>query len=201
MNALTRYMLPLAGALAAAVGCAHERSRTPAEQTRAAEEQSQKAYGSAAAEQEQLAEQQKRVDAAHQDAVKAQEQLTLAQTHEEQERAKADQLKRQSAQHLEEARQEAQHAYGATSRGQRQGSAAGRIAEATADQIVLETPSGGTMTFRVDDRTTVLIGGEQHSAADIQQGADALVGYDTSQGGQQSAIMIQVTPAQPAPRQ
>ena len=56
------------------------------------------------------------------------------------------------------------------------------------------------MPFRVNDRTSVMVGSEQRSAAEIQRGADARVAYSyTGDGSQPTALTIQVTPLTTAP--
>ncbi len=193
MKLRTPYALPVAALVALAAGCSH--AQTPAERTRAAADRSQQAFQQAADDQKKLEEQQKRIDAAHAQVVKDQKALADAQRREEQERMKAQQLQQLANQHLEQATQQASQARMAATAGEAQGlqTIAGNVAEASPNRVVLQTPGGRTMSFRVDDRTQVLVGSEQRSAGDIQQGADARVAYELS-GGQPTALTIQVTP-------
>jgi hypothetical protein len=78
--------------------------------------------------------------------------------------------------------------------------ATGKVSQATSSQLTLQTQAGRTMTFQIDPRTRVLLGTEQRSVAEIQQGADAQVAYDPK-AGRLTALVIRVMPAgtQPAP--
>ena len=188
------YTFPLAAVVAATgLSCAH--SQTPAEQTQAAAERSDEAFKQAAEDQKKLEEQQKRADAAHRNVQIAQQQLAEAQIREEQERSKAQQLQQQATEHLQQVGQRAQQARAVAGQEQSQGmqTITGQVAQATPNQVVLQTSSGRTMTFILDQRTRVLVGSEERSAADIQQGADAQVAYEQS-GGQPTALTIQITP-------
>ncbi len=188
---LTPYGL-VAGLLAA-TACSH--AQTPAERTQAAAESSQQAFQRAADDQKKLEDQQKSVEAAHQETLKAQNSLQQAQRHEEQERAKAQQLQQQANSNLDQATRQARQAREATGQPSGVQSVVGRIAEAAPGYVVLQTPGGQRMPFRLDDRTTVLVGNEQRSTADIQQGADARVAYTGNPGGAQAtALSVQVTP-------
>ncbi len=183
----------LVAGLVAVVACSH--TQTPSERTQAAAASSQQAFQQAADDQKKLEEQQKRVEAARQETAKAQKALQDAQHREEQERSKARELQQQANRHLEDATDRARQAREAASQGSGVQTVAGRIAEATPGHVVLQTPGGEEMPFRVDDRTRVVVGSQQRSAAEIQRGADARVAYSsTGDGGQPTALSIQVTP-------
>jgi hypothetical protein len=49
------------------------------------------------------------------------------------------------------------------------------------------------MSFNVDHRTRVLVGADQRSVSDIQQGADARVAYEPK-GAEPTAITIRLAP-------
>jgi hypothetical protein len=189
--------------VAALASCSHKQKSAeppPAPKPTAAEE-SQKSFQLAAQEQRELTEQAKRVEAAHNAVVAAQQQLARAQSQEQQERAKAQQLQQRASQHLQEGVRQAQQAQaGLAGMGSLEGmqTVAGQVAQATPSHVVLQTPGGRTMTFSVDPRTRVLLGTEQRSVADIQQGADAQVAYDP-RAGQMTALIIRVMPVESPP--
>jgi hypothetical protein len=127
--------------------------------------------------------------AADQNVVAAQQQLVEAQRQQEQARAKVGQLEIQARQDLDRARQlayEAEQAQGLRA-------ATGRIAEATPSRVLLRLPDGRAMSFQVNERTRVLVGSEQRSVAEIQQGADARVAYEPK-GSEPTAITIRIAP-------
>ncbi len=70
----------------------------------------------------------------------------------------------------------------------------GRIAEASPTRVILEDQNGRTMAFQVEPRTRVLVGTEQRSLADLQQGAEARVAYDPREA-EPAAVAIHVSPA------
>jgi hypothetical protein len=200
MNTPMSHAHTAAWLLAAALtACSHEKKAAPppAPKPTAAEE-SQKAFQLAAQQQKEAGEQQKRVEAARAAVVAAQQQLAHAQAQEQQERAKAQQLQEQAGQNLQEGVRQAQQAHadlaGATGGAEGMQTVNGTVAEATASEVVVQTPGGSTLTFHVDDRTQVLVGSERRSIAHIQRGADAQVAYDPKTG-QQTALIIRVMPA------
>ncbi len=185
---------------AALVSCSHGEKKAapppPAAKPTAAEE-SQKSFQLAAQEQRELADQQKRVEAARAATVAAQQQLAKAQAQEQQERAKAQQLQERASQHLQEGVAHAQQAQvGAAGAGGGEGlqTVAGTVAQATPSHVVIQTASGQAMSFAVDGRTRVLVGTESRPVTDIQRGADAQVAYDP-RPGQMTALIIRVMPA------
>jgi hypothetical protein len=196
--ARTLYVVPLAGLVVVLGGsCAGTKSApSPAEQTKAAEEQTHRAFSQAAEAQQKAAEQEKRVAEVHREVVETQQQLSQLQVKEEQERLRAQQLKQQADQQLQVASQHAQQAQTSAARGA-QGTQmiTGQVTQATSSQIVVRTEGGRVMTFNVEPQTKVLVGGEERSAAEIQQGANAMVSYEAGEGGQQNAVTIQVSPA------
>ncbi len=184
----------VAGLLAASLAsCAHhEEKRAAAEQApAAAPTQPQQAVQQPPQpqRQEQLADAQRRLEAAHQDVVRAQEQLALAQRREEQERASVQQLEIQARQDLERASQLAYQA----ERAQGLEAVVGRVMQATPSRVLLELQDGRTMSFRLDDQTKVLVGSEQRAVTQIQQGADARVAFDPK-GEERRAITIRLAP-------
>jgi hypothetical protein len=138
---------------------------------------------------DQLATAKTDLGTADQNVATAQQQLAEAQRRQEQARARVGQLEIQARQDLERARQlafEAEQAQGLRA-------ATGRIAEATPSRVLLRMPDGRAMSFQVDERTRVLVGSEQRSVADIQQGADARVAYEPK-GAEPKAITIRIAP-------
>jgi len=209
MSTGTWHRAGIAGLLAASLAsCAHEKKPTaqapPAPEPSAQQQgqQQQAAVEQAPRPQADLAGAQSRLDAAHQDVLRAQQQLEQAQRQEEQERASVQQLEIKARQDLERASQLAYQAE------QAQGlrTATGRVAQATPSRVLLQTQDGRTMAFHVDERTRVLVGAEQRAVSEIQQGADARVSYEPK-GAEPTAITIRlpsaasemgVTPANPA---
>jgi methionine-rich copper-binding protein CopC len=193
MSTGTWHSAAIAGLLAATLAsCAHEkRAKTAHAAPAAPQPAQQQAAQQPPQRQQELMGAQRRLEAAHQDVVKAQQQLALAQQREEQERAKVQQLEIQARQDLERASQLALQAE------QAQGlqAATGRIAQATPSRVLLQLADGRVMSFNVDDRTRVLVGSEQRSVSDIQQGADARVAYDPK-GDERTAITIRLAPVE-----
>ena len=183
--------------------CSHEEKKAAAPaappKPPTAAEMSGKSLQLAAQEQNQLAEQAKRVDAAHAATLAAEQQLAKAQLQEQQERTKTEALQQQVNQHLAEGMQQSQLAQaGVAGHGpvasQSMQTAVGRVALAAPSRVVLQTQGGKTMTFTVDQKTRVLIGSQARAVTDIQQGADAAVAYDP-RGGQMTALVVRVMPA------
>jgi Skp family chaperone for outer membrane proteins len=195
------YVIPVFGLLAAAeTGCAGAQQPTPAEQAQQNLDQAQKNLDQARQREKQAAEQQKDVTAAHEQTVKAQQQLAEAQKKEEEKRASAQRLQQQANQQMQQANQQAQAATaprqgGFAAEGQR--TISGHLLQANPSQIVLQAQDGRTITVDIDDRTRVLIGGEQRSAADLQRGADVRVAYVAYQdaSGRPTAVTIEVPSA------
>src|SRR5512139_925568 len=154
--------------------CAHEKS-APAEQKPPAPAPAPQAVQQPPTQppglQEQLAQAKTNLETANRDTAAAQQQLAEAQRRQEQERARVQQLEIQARQDVDRARQlayEAEQAQGMRA-------AEGRVAEATPSRVLLNLSDGRTMAFQLDERTRFLVGSEQRSVADIQQGADARV--------------------------
>jgi hypothetical protein len=185
------------GALAAfaLASCAHH----AAKQTEAATPTAQQAYQQVAKDQQELAAATGSIQQAQRDQAAAQRQLAAAQQREQQARARVQQLQIKARQDAERASQLAQHAQAAAEQAQGLQTAEGRISEATPSRLVLETPGGRLVSFRVDSQTHVLVGSEQRSIAEIQQGADARVSYDP-RGGEPTAVTVQVGGAAPQRR-
>jgi DNA polymerase III gamma/tau subunit len=188
MSTGTWRRVGVAGLLAASLAsCAHDRKPT-AEATPAAQPTPPEVQA-APKRQDDVTEAQSRLEAAHQDVARAQQQLALARQREEQERANVQQLEIKARQDLDRASQLAYQAE------QAQGlrTATGRVAQATPSRVILQFQDGRTMSFSVDDRTRVLVGSEQRSVSDIQQGADARVAYEP-RGAEPTAITIRLAP-------
>jgi len=169
--------------------CAHREKPRAEQAPPAAQPTQQQAIQQPPNRQEDLAGAQMRLEAAHQDVVTAQQQLAQAQRREEQERANVQQLELKARQDLERASQLAYQAE------QAQGlrTATGRVAQATPSRVLLQMQDGRTISFHVDERTRVLVGGEQRSVSEIQQGADARVAYEPK-GAEPTAITIRLAP-------
>jgi hypothetical protein len=213
MGTTVRWMLPCAGLLAiAGAGCAGmrgeraEQGSPMAQRVAAQQETSQKALQAANDAQKKASEQEQRSAEAQADVRKAQQALTEAQQRAVQEQAKAQQLQQEANVLTQRASQEAQQAQRVaaetlTEQGQqvRRGeqSAAGEVTRATPNQLAIRSRSGDSMTFRITDRTQILLDGQPASAAEIQQGADARVAYEIG-GPQPTAIHVQVMSGNPA---
>lgn len=211
------------GLLAAAVavgGCAHRQAReaaspgTPAQQ---AQRSADAAARQAASTEQQLAQARKRLEAAHQASIQAERQRAQARQQVQQadqraveaqqrigqEQARVSQLEQAARQEREAATDAAVQAQLASEQAQGLQTVAGRIAQTAPDHVVLEVPGGRTMSFPIEARTRVLVGTEQRSVADLQQGAEARVAYDPRES-EPAAVVIHVnsartgTPLRPA---
>lgn len=195
----------LAGLLAAGLGgCAHGQRSAQA----AAADESRRAAQQATRTERELADASRRLDGARQEAARAQQRRDAAQqqlSQAEQRMAQAQQRLAQEQANVQRldatARQQRTRAADASARAQAaaeeaQGlrSVEGRIAQASSSQVVLQAQGGQTMAFQLDPRTRVLVGAEQRSLADLQQGADARVAYDP-RAPQPTAVTIHVAPA------
>jgi hypothetical protein len=205
----------VAGLLVATVGgCAHEGSRqhqaaaapqTPAQQ---AQRNAENAARQAATTEQQLAQARQRLEVAHQESVRAEQQRAQARQQLQQADQRAAQAEQrigqeqsnvarldQAARAQREAATEAQiQAQLAAEEAQGLRSEAGRIAQASSTRVVLEVQGGRTMAFQIDPRTRVLVGTEQRSIADLQQGAEARVAYDPRESDP-AAVAIHVNSA------
>jgi hypothetical protein len=220
MKATSWGAVGIAGLLAVTLGgCAHE-GRSGQRAQAAERGRPQTAADRAAQAEGQVAGARQRLDAARRDAAQADQQRGQAR----QQLSQAEQRAYQARQHvsqeqanvrrLEEtaraARQQAEEAAVQAQLAQEQAqglrTAAGRIAEASPSHLVVDVQGGGTMSFVVDQGTRVLVGTEQRSLSDLQQGAEVRVAYD-ARGGEPAAVAIHVAPAreqgspQPPPQQ
>jgi hypothetical protein len=199
------YVVPCAGLLAiAGSGCATTREQTsiqsPAERrVQATQEQAEQALEEARAAQRKATEQSQRAAAVQQQVHEAQQRLIEAQRKSQAEHTKAQQLQR-------EANQATQRASELATPAQKQALAAlveesarvargeetmlGQVKSASADQLVITSQEGQSMTFDVTDRTLIRIDGRTASAAEIQQGDDARVSYQFF-GTQPMAVTVQ----------
>jgi hypothetical protein len=197
----------IAGLLAATLdGCAHgERSAQRAQSERG---RPQTAAERARQSEGQLAGARQRLDAARRDAAQADQQRAQARQQLSQAEQRAYQSRQRVSQEqanvrrLDEAaraarrqaEEEAVQAQLAQEQAEGLRTAAGRIAEASPSHLVVDVQGGGTMSFLVDQGTRVLVGTEQRSLSDLQQGAEVRVAYD-ARGAEPSAVAIHVAPA------
>jgi hypothetical protein len=194
MTTWTRYLLPLAGALAVTSGCATSRqgqaSTNPAaRQVSASQERSQQALDSARKAQQRASDQQQKAAAAQREVQDAQRRLAEAQRKAETETAKAQEAQRQANQATGQATREAQEAQQAASQqlanqteivGRGEQVLSGQVARATSNQIVLHPANGQETTFSITPDTRVMIDGRRASANEIVQGGEARVAYDVT---------------------
>jgi hypothetical protein len=143
---------------------------------------------------QELATQQSQLDAAHKASLAAEQQLAQSRTREDQERAKLIALQQRASQTLEEAQQKARQDAAASAAAQGLQTVAGEVTEATASKVVLHAQDGRNLSFAISPRTRVLVGVEQRSIKDIQQGADAQVAFDP-RADKATAVTIHVMPA------
>ncbi len=155
-----------------------------------------------------LARARQRLDASRQDAARAEhqreqarQQLSQAEQRSFQARQRVAQeqanVRRLDALAREQRRQaedEAVQAQLAAEQAEGLSTAEGRVAAASPSRVVLDVPNGGTMAFQVDATTRVLVGTEQRSLADVQQGAEARVAYDPH-ASTPAAVTIHLMPA------
>jgi endonuclease/exonuclease/phosphatase (EEP) superfamily protein YafD len=73
-------------------------------------------------------------------------------------------------------------------------SVSGRIAAASPGRVLLQGQGGRSIAFEVNPKTKVLVGSQQRSIAELQQGAEARVAFDP-RADQMSAAVIHVKPA------
>lgn len=215
MTAWTRYLLPLAGALAAASGCATSRqSQAPgnpaARQVSASQARSQQALDDARKAQQRASEQQQRAADAQREVQEAQRRLAEAQRRAETETSKAEQAQREANLATTRATREAREAQQAATRQLANQSdlvargeqvLSGQVARASPTEIVLHPASGQETSFAITPDTRVVIDGRQASAGDIVQGGEARVSYDvTGRSTAPTARSVQVmTGNVPAP--
>jgi hypothetical protein len=188
MSTGTWHRAGVAGLLAASlVSCGHGKQRTA--EAPPAPQPTPQAVQETPKRQEDLTEAEARLAAAHQEVVRAQQQLAVAQQQEEQARANVQQHEIKARKDLDRASQLAYQAE------QAQGlrTATGRVAQATPSRVLLQMQDGRTMSFHIDQRTRVLVGADQRSVSDIQQGADARVAYEPK-GAEPTAITIRLAP-------
>ncbi|WP_242342287.1 hypothetical protein [Anaeromyxobacter terrae] len=211
MKTWTRYALPGAALLAvAASGCATGRQATSenpaAERVSESQRQSKEALSTAQKAQEKATEQQKRAATAQADVREAQRRLNEAQQRAQQETMKAEQAQREANLAIQQSTQQAQQAQQQASRQLTQQQRlvsrgeqilGGQVKQATANQVVVQPPSGDPMTFQITNRTRVQIDGQQASAAQITPGEDARVAYEMT-GTQPTAVLVQVVTGNPA---
>ncbi len=192
-------------------GCAHEARKPPAQARAAPATPADRARSAAdrAAHTEQALSlarqhlQQSRQAAAQAEQQRAQARQQLSQAEQRafaarqraaQEQANVDRLAVAAREQRQVAEDEAVRAQLAAEEAEGLRTAEGRIAEASPSQLVLDVQGGGTMAFQVDQRTRVLVGTEERSLADLQQGADVRVAYDPH-APEPAAVTIHVTPA------
>ncbi len=210
----------VAASLAVVGGCASHRreQRAASTQAGAASSQAQRTAAQAAQTEQQLAQARQRLEVAHRNAVAAdnrlaqsRQQLTTAeqgaaQAHDaiSREQANVQRLDVAARDQRALAEQAAMDAQVASEQAQGLRSAAGRIVDASPTRVLIQVEGGQTMAFDIDPSTRVLVGTEQRSVSELQQGADARVAYDARRG-EPTAVAIHVAPArgrpvQPAPQ-
>lgn len=200
----------LAGVLAvtgmACAGTQRQETANPtAQAVQAQQKQSQEALNRAHDAQKKASDQEKKATEAQQDVQKAQQALIDAQRKSRSEQAKAQQLQReandltaQATQTARQAQQQATQSLSQQGRQVQQGqlTTAGQVVAASGDQLVIQPQNGSQpMTFRVTDRTNVTVEGQQGTLADLQQGDDARVSYQTSGTTQPEALSVDVASA------
>jgi hypothetical protein len=196
-------------------GCAHENAQqrqaaaapaaTPAQQ---AQRNAENAMRQAATTEQQLAQARQRLEAKRQESARAEQQRAQARQQVQQADQRAAAIQQQigqeqsgvarleaAAREQREAATEAQlQAQIAAEEAQGLRSEAGRIAQAGPTRVVLEVQGGRTMSFQIDPRTRVLVGTEQRSVTELQQGAEARVAYDPRESDP-AAVAIHVNSA------
>jgi hypothetical protein len=74
----------------------------------------------------------------------------------------------------------------------------GQISQATANELIVQTQGGQSMTFDVTSDTRIRIDGREATMQQIQPGENALVSYEVS-GTQPTARVVQISTGNPAP--
>lgn len=204
MTSWTRSLLPIAGVLAVASGCAttqREASNNPAaRQVTASQRRSEQALESAQKAQQHASDEQRKAAAAQRDVQEAQRRLAEAQKRAEAQSAKAEQAQQQANQATRQATQEASQAQQQAarqlanqeqivSRGEQVIS--GQVASASRTQLTVQPQNGQPATFAITPDTRVLIDGRRASASDIVQGGEARVSYDVT-GRSPTALTVHV---------
>jgi hypothetical protein len=141
-----------------------------------------------------LAAQQTQVETAHQAVLATEQQLAQQRAREDQERAKLIAIQQSASRTLEEAQLRTRQEAAASAQAQGLQTVTGEVVEASSSRVILHAEDGRTMTFAVSPRTRVLVGVEQRSVKDLQQGADAQVAYD-GKTDRATAVTIHVLPA------
>ena len=214
MTTRTRYGAAILGLIVGAVsGCAHQESKeapkatgaptaqagpeTPAQQATqvdqqldAAHQRLEAAYQASIQAEQQRVQARQQLTLADQRAVQAQQQIVVEQANVQ----RLDQASRAAHARAASAAMESQ---AAASREVALRTVGGRIARVSPSRVVLRAADGGLMTFGIDSQTRVVVGTEDRSVADLQQGADARVAYDPR--GAPMALVIRVTPAHERP--
>lgn len=204
MTAWTRTLLPFAGLLAAAAGCASTRqdhaANPAARQVTASQQRSEQALDSARQAQQRASEQQRRAADAQRDMQQAQRQLAEAQRRAEAETARAREAQQQANQATHQAARAAQQAQQQASRqlenqeqivSRGEQVLSGQVARASPTELVLQPSGGQATTFAITPDTRVLIDGRRASAGEIVQGGEARVSYDVT-GRSPTALSVQV---------
>lgn len=205
----------LAGLVAATVGgCAHDPTpqqrqaaapQTPAQQ---AQRHAENAARQATSTEQQLAQARQKLEVSRRESFTAEQQRAQARQQVQQadqravaiqqrigqEQSNVARLESAAREQREAATDAAIQAQLAAEEAAGLRSAAGRIAQASASHVVLETQGGRTMSFQIAPGTRVLVGTEQRSVADLQQGAEARVAYDPRQSDP-AAVAIHVSSA------
>jgi len=216
MTTRTRYGAAIMGLIVGAVsGCAHQESKqaAPAQATPTAQAAPETPAQRATQVDEQLAAANQRLETAYQASVQAEQQRVQARqqlTAADQRAVQAQQqigVEQANVQRLDQASRAA-HARAANAAMDSQAAASrevalravgGRISRVSPSRVVLQAPDGQLMSFGVSSQTRVVVGTEDRSVADLQQGAEARVAYDPR--GTPTALVIRVSPAHERPAQ
>jgi hypothetical protein len=198
------YVLPAAGLLAVGSSCmsSSKQAQSPAaQQIQQAQAKSEEAMNRAQEAQRNATDQEKRAADARQRLQQDQQKLVEDRQVAMQETQKAQQLQAQANKEAAQAHQLLSQQQTAATAGlseeaqrARRGEhvVGGRVTQAGPNQISLQTPSGESMSFRVDPQSKVQIEGQSASPTDIQQGADARVSYQVSPNGVATVTTVQV---------
>jgi endonuclease/exonuclease/phosphatase (EEP) superfamily protein YafD len=211
MIARMRSSVAAAGLLVAVLGGCASQEKKPVAQA-PPPTPSQKMAAQATAADQQLGQGRKELEAARQASLaaeaqqsQAKEQLALAEQQSTeaqgrvaQEQANVRRLEGSSQELHSQAEQAAVQEQLAAEEAMGLQSVSGRIAAAAPGRILLQGQGGKSIAFEVNQKTKVLVGSQQKSVAELQQGAEARVAFDP-RADQMSAAVIHVKPAKRAP--
>jgi len=222
MNSQRKYVLPGAALLVlSAASCAstqQQANESPNPLTRQVEqsqERSERAFDRAEKAQAAASEQARKAAAAQTQVQQDEQKLAQDQDIARQEQARAAELQQEAAQERKLADAEAAQSQSAASQAllqQTQASshgqqlAAGLVTEVRPDEVVVQPPSGSSMSFRVNSNTNVSLAGQKASLRELRAGSHVRVAYQgSSEGPTAASIQAQEpnaqAPAAPPPAQ